>query len=98
MQHRHRRVEAIAKSPHELRRQANLRYKHQRTTPLLEHALHKAQIHFGLTATGDAVENERTEVPQSLADRVDSDLLLIPKGRARSPDGKPRVRAGQRNL
>ena len=64
VQHRHRRVEALAEPRHQLRRQPDLRHQHQRPPPRGEHALDQPQVDLRLAAAGDAVQHEAAEGPQ----------------------------------
>jgi hypothetical protein len=59
MQHRHRRLEARAKTLEKLRRQSDLRHEQQRAPAGAQHLLDEPQVDLGLAAAGDPVQHER---------------------------------------
>ncbi len=62
MKNRERHIEPLGEALDELRREADLRHQYERTLTARERTLHYLQVHLGLAATGDAVENERAEL------------------------------------
>ena len=98
VEHCHRRVESIAESPNELRRQTDLGHQHERAPTLLENALHETQVYLGLAAARDAVEDEGAEAIEHLANSVDRHPLLITQLRPLSLHAKPRFAADEGNF
>ena len=49
----------------ELRRQRDLRHQHERAAARREHALDEAQVHLGLAAAGDAVQEKGAEAARA---------------------------------
>ena len=60
--------EGGAKTALELRRQADLGHQHQRLTAALEHASDQVQINLGLSAAGNAMQEQRREAPELFRD------------------------------
>ena len=54
--------EALAKSRHELRRESDLRHQHQRAPLVPQAVLDGVQVHLGLAAAGNAVQQEGCEL------------------------------------
>jgi hypothetical protein len=66
-----------------LRPQADLRHQQQGLFALRQHLLDQRQIHLGLAAAGNAVEQERLVLTETGADRGDGLLLLVAELRSR---------------
>ena len=76
MQHRERRVEALREARDQLRSERDLRHEHQRLLAAGHDRLDGAQVHLGLAAAGNAVQQERNEGTGRRSDRVDGSALL----------------------
>ncbi|MNM95964.1 hypothetical protein D3C81_1084270 [compost metagenome] len=75
MQRMHRDAQAAAEAGQHLRRQPDLRHQHQRLAALLQALADRLQIHLGLAAAGDTVEQEGLEAVAAV-DGINGGLLL----------------------
>ena len=82
MQHLHGHAQAVAQATHGLRGQSDLRHQQQGLLALGEHLFDQREIHLGLAAAGDAIEQEWLEAPQRFADSLDRLLLLFAQRRS----------------
>ena len=76
MQHRERRGEARAKAADELRGEPDFRHQDERAAARGEYLRDELQIHLGLAAAGDAVQDEGAEAAPGAAHRRDGACLL----------------------
>jgi hypothetical protein len=76
MQRDDRSGEARAKARNQLRRQRDFRHEHERALPGLQHALDEPEVHLGLAAPGDTVQQESAEAPERGADALERRALV----------------------
>jgi len=74
--------EPRAEAGDELRRERDFWHQHECAAACGEHALDQVQVHLGLAAAGDAVQQEGAELPERCADALDGRGLVRGKHRA----------------
>ena len=77
MHHRHLLAEALHEAAGRLRGERDLGNQHDRRALALERGGHGAQVDLGLAAAGDAVQQERAQLPRSGAARPEAGLDLL---------------------
>jgi hypothetical protein len=86
VQHRHRRIEALAETRDQLRREPDFRHQHQRALTASQRVVRRMEVHLGLAAAGDAIQQEGRKASGRAIDGRDGCRLLGDERRARGPD------------